>query len=47
MQAETSKWVEQKRKKTLKQDTKEGKREDKRKQKTGIWIRVHSQTFNK
>lgn len=35
MQAETSKWEEQKqRKKTLKQDTKEVKRQDKRKQRT-------------
>ena len=44
MQAETSKWEEQKRKKTLKQDTKKGKREDKRKQKTGIWIKESSFT---
>lgn len=49
MQAETSKWKEQKkRKKTLKQDAKEVRREDKGKRQREIWIKIiNSQTFRK
>lgn len=50
MQAETPTWKEQeKRKKTLKQNTKKVRRDDKKKKKTegNMDKKIHSQTFRK